>query len=334
MNFIFLITRCCVHLSNRFSSKQFQVELINRCILVSRCNPEIVIYDYYFYIRGLLLVDLFRVQKCSFIFYDCNKFYFLKIFLPIVHIKLQIEHTLVKPGGRGTENAFSSGLLIPNSEQQYLIRIAHYDDLNRANIVFDYSRINLYNISSNKALQIFSRKLFCVSPALYPIYISIDGREGVITLFGNPDDSRRKLFLKDLDRHKIKSSNIRGKYFGIDSIYRKAKIVVNIRQTDHHDSLEELRVLPALRSGAIVISETAPYIVKTWYSKFIIWGSIDQLPKLISDTEKNYDQIHSEIFGISVESSPFVRRMKRIEYCNRLYIQRAIKKVNLNLLAV
>lgn len=334
MNLIFLITRCCVHLSNQFSNKQFQVELVSRCILVSRFNPEIVIYDYYFYIRGLLSADLFRVQKFSFIFYDCNRFNFLKIFLPIVHIKLQIEHTLVKPGGRGAENALSGGLLIPNSEQQYLIRIAHYDDLKQASIVFDYSRINLYNIRSNQAFQIFFRKVFCISPALYPICIDIDGREGVITLFGNPDDSRRKLFLEDLYGYQIKSSNIREKYFGIDSIYRKAKIVVNIRQTDYHDSLEELRVLPALRSGAIVISETAPYAARTWYSKFIIWGSIDQLPNLISDTEKNYDQIHSKIFGISVENSPFVRRMKRIEYCNQLSIQRAIKKVNLNSLAV
>lgn len=328
MNLILLITRCCVYLSNHFSSKQFHVVLVNRCILISRQNPEVVIHDYYFYIRDLLLECLFKVNKACFVFYDCNTLHFLKTFLPIVHIDLQIEHTLVKPGGRGSENAFIGNLPIPNSEQQYLIRIAHYENLKKSTIVFDYSRINLHNIHSNQELQKFLSKVFCISPALYPICIDTDGREGVITLFGNPEDSRRKLFLEDLNRHQIKSSNIRGQYFGIDSIYRRARIVVNIRQTEYHDTLEELRVLPALRSGAIVICETAPYAVKTWYSKFIIWGSIDQLPKLIADTEKNYNQIYPKIFGISEKNSPFIRRMRRIERCNQLSAFKAIERVN------
>jgi len=331
MNLIFIITRCCIHLRNLFSSKQFQVELLNRCIFLSRRNPEVVIYDYYFYIRDLLRTDLCGVQKACFVLYECNWFHFLKIFLPVVRINLQIEHTLVKPGGRGAENAFLGNLIIPNSEHQYLVRIAHFEDLKQSSIVFDYSRINLHNIRSNLALHVFLKKVFCISPVLYPISVGVDGREGIITLFGNPEDSRRKLFLEDLNRHQIRSSNIRGIYFGIDSIYRSVKIVINIRQTEYHDTLEELRVLPALRSGAIVVCEAAPYAVKTWYSKFIIWGSIDQLPKLIADTEKNYNHIHSKIFGISEDHSPFIRRMKRIERCNQLIMLRAVQKVNRDL---
>ncbi len=331
MNLIFPITRFLIRLSNHFSGKKFQVELLNRCIFLSRRNPEVVICDYYFYIRDILRMDLFEVKKACFIFYDCNRFHFFKIFLPIIHIDLQIEHTLVKPGGRDAENAFLGRLPIPNSEQQYLVRIARYENLKKSNIVVDYSRINLYNIRSNQALHTFLRKIFCISPTLYPIYIGADGREGVITLFGNPEDSRRKLFLADLNRHQILSSNIRGIYFGIDGYYRRAKIVINIRQTEYHDTLEELRVLPALRSGAIVICEAAPYAIKTWYSKFIIWGSIDKLPKLIAHTQKNYNQIHAEIFGVSGRNSPFIRRMQRIERCNQLSMLRAIQKVNRDL---
>jgi hypothetical protein len=126
----------------------------------------------------------------------------------------------------------------------------------------------------------------------------------------------------------VQSKNIRDVYFGIDEIYRKAKIVINIRQTEGHDTLEELRVLPALRSGAIVICEESPYAIKTWYSKYIIWGSLTEIPRLILDTEKNYHKIHASIFGESVENSPFFRRMKRIERCNLLAMQRTIKKIN------
>ena len=128
----------------------------------------------------------------------------------------------------------------------------------------------------------------------------------------------------------MNSQNIRNVYFNIDAIYRHTKILRNIRQTDFHDTLEELRILSALRSGVIVICETAPYKEKTLYSKFIIWGALEDLPKLVESVEKNYKEIHKSIFGLSSENSPFIRRMKRIEICNALAMQRAVNRLNSN----
>lgn len=331
MKLIYLVTAFCISIRNFFSDKQYQAEIVGRVILISRQNPEIVIHDYYFYILGLLRYSLGTLSKNCFVFYESNTFHFLNFLLPILRVNLQIEHTLVKPGGRDTEGSILGSLPIPNSSMQYLVRIANLSRLNIANIVFDYSRINLYNIRCAKSFDLYLKKTFCISPTLYPLNIDALGRDGVITLFGNPEDSRRKLFLESLKNRHIDSINVRGVYFDIDSIYRQAKIVINIRQTEYHDTLEELRILPALRSGAIVISESTPYAEKTWYSKFIIWGSLEQIPDLIIHTQRNYNQIHLQIFG-DTSHPHFLRRMRRIERCNELASVRAAKRLNQDLL--
>jgi hypothetical protein len=328
MPFLYLIVTAIIWLRNPFSRKKYLTQLINKVILIYRSNPEIVIHDYYNYVLSFLSQNLENIEKAGLVFYECPGLRPLKFLCSPINIYLQIEHTLFRPGSETPSSAIQGELPVPGSNRKYLIRIAELDRLGSADIIFDYSRINLFNIHSSPSLKDYLQKSFCISPALYPIFTSANGRHGVITLFGNPDISRRKLFLKDLERQRVSSENIRGVYFGIDKIYRKTKIVINIRQTDEYETLEELRVLPALRSGAIVVCELAPYVEKTAYSKFIIWGSLQELPSLIAEVENNYDEIHQRIFGDGSESSSFVKRMRRIEKCNQLAMKRAIDHIN------
>lgn len=328
MPLLFLIVAFIVGLRNPFSTKKYQTRLINKVILIYRSNPEIVIHDYHNYVLCLLFQNLGGIKKPGMVFYECLGLKLLKFMCSPISIYLQIEHTLFRPGSQTSSAGMQGCLPISGSDQKYLIRIAELNRLSSADIVFDYSRINLFNIQSALALRDYLKKAFCISPALYPLHTSSKGRDGVITLFGNPNISRRKLFLEDLKRHAISSENICGVYFGVDKIYRKARIVINIRQTDGHETLEELRVLPALRSGAIIICESAPYVEKTAYSKFILWGSLSELPGLISEVEDNYEDTHRQIFGDGSENSPFVRRMRRIEKCNQLAAKRAVHRIN------
>ena len=328
MLFQFLFIKIILALRNPFSSKKYQARLMNQAVLIYRSNPEIVIYDYYNYVLALLEENLKHIKKRGVFFFECPGLKLLKILFPFSTIYLQIEHTLFRPQSRESSAGLQGHLPIPGTNEHYLIRIAELDKLRSASIIFDYSRINLFNIQSLSSLRDYLQKTFCISPALYPLCITGKDRQGVITLFGNPDISRRRLFLEDLKRHNIVSENIRGVYFGVDEIYRQAKIVINIRQTDGHETLEELRVLPALRSGAIVICENAPYMKKTAYSQFVIWGSLEEIPKLIIEVESNYEAVHRGIFGDGSDSSPFVKRMKRIEQCNQLAIKKAIQRLN------
>jgi hypothetical protein len=76
--------------------------------------------------------------------------------------------------------------------------------------------------------------------------------------------------------------------------------LVNIHQTDTHHTLEELRVLPALLTGIIVISEEVPYKESIPYSKHIIWSKYDDIPKKISSVLSKYKYYQKKyLTGIS-----------------------------------
>lgn len=328
MPFLYLIVAAIVWLRNPFSRKKYQTRLINKVILIYRNNPEIVIHDYYNYNLAFLLEKLKGVKKNAIVFFECPGLRLLKILGISINVYLQIEHTLFRPISENATSGMKGGLTVPGSDERYWVRIAEFSKLRHADIIFDYSRINMLNIQSSSALRDYLQKSFCISPALYQLCTSKEGRDGVITLFGNPNLSRRKLFLENLEQHAISTHNIQGVYLDIEKIYRSVKIVINIRQTDEYQTLEELRVLPALRSGAIVVCESAPYLEKIPYSKFIIWGSLEELPYLIAETVDRYEEVHERIFGDGSENSSFVKRMKRIEKCNQLAMKRAIHHIN------
>ena len=149
--------------------------------------------------------------------------------------------------------------------------------------IIDYSQINLKQIKSTSSLLLdgYLEKNYCISPTLFAIKQSnsfnLKQRTKTITTFGNPYESRRANFLNELFVRGIPVENITGNYLNIESCYRSTRILVNIRQTKGHDTLEELRILPALRCGVIVISEAAPYAIYCRYSRFILWANIENL---------------------------------------------------------
>jgi hypothetical protein len=329
MPFLFWLISAFLLLRNPFSGKKYRAYRIHHAILVARQNPEIVLQDYSHYVERLLMQSLDRLDKRTVVFYECPGLHFWKAILPSRSILLQIEHTLLKPkDARGNSAVFSGQLPLANSSSVYLVRIHDFAKLQLADLVIDYSRINLWNVRSAMDLKAYFQKTICISPALYPLHLSTQKRAGVITLFGNTEVERRKCFLEDLKRHAVVSKNISGVYSGVEQIYQKAKVVINIRQTDVYDTLEELRVLPALRSGAIVICENAPFKEKTAYSQFIIWGSLEEIPQLVKDVEINYEVVHRRIFGDGSQNSAFNQRMARIERCNALAMQRALRKLH------
>ncbi len=236
---------------------------------------------------------------------------------------------MVKPGARDSENAPTGLLPISGSDEKYLVRLANYEHLKDADLVFEYSRINQFNVERVVEFSSYSKKTLCISPALYvlresSLVLEKERHLGTITLFGNPNEPRRKRFLVDLQSKKVKSKNIKNVFSGIEDVYRQTKILINIHQTDHHDTLEEQRVLPALRCGVIVISEKSPLVEQTGYSKYIIWGELSELPDIILDVQNNYEEWHQKIF----QNSGFRNRMNRISKRNELVASKAMDLLN------
>lgn len=320
---------CAIWFQRIFKGKRYSCLNISRAYLISDQGYDRAIRDYYQYVNSLLTNSLAIVDSRCVILLDSSGFSWLEFFLPIKKIVLQIEHTLVKPGARDCVGAIPGQISIPGTSDKYLVRVVNLSKLQRANAVIEYSRINKFHVGQIPELATYASKAFCISPALYPLLESslatpIQRELNTITLFGNPNEPRRKRFITTLGTLKVSSQNINNIFDGVEDLYRHTKILINIRQTDHHDTLEELRVLPALRCGVIVISERSPLIEKTYYSKYIIWGELNELPSLALEVQKNYELWHKKIF----ENSGFIRRMQRISICNELISLRLVRFLN------
>ena len=82
----------------------------------------------------------------------------------------------------------------------------------------------------------------------------------------------------------------------LQKLLRRTKVLINIHQTDHHHTFEELRVLPALQCGVIVVAEMSPLKKIIPYNDYIIWANFDQISEIVEKVLINYDHYFESIF--------------------------------------
>lgn len=217
-----------------------------------------------------------------------------------IRIGINHEHTLVKPGGRHSDNFSVGRIKIENIDQYYLVRLDRYNELKYCNIVIDYSIPNITNIEESKLYDEYSKKLLYISPYLYKPFTSNSNRNiNTLTTFIYINEPRRANLLNKLKESGIIHNNVNTCFDKneLRNLYCSSKILINIHQTDHHDTFEELRVLPALLCGVIVLCENSPLKELIPYNKYIIWCNYDEITNKIDDIIQHYDEYYNKIFG-------------------------------------
>jgi hypothetical protein len=215
-----------------------------------------------------------------------------------ITINFNLEHTLVKQGGRDSKNA-PIGIVNYDNSNNYLVRIDRYHELIAADIIIDYSIPNIHNVKTSNLFQDFSDKHIYIASSIYNTYVCKENRNiSCLTTFINTNEPRRLKLLDNINRRKIQHTNINNCFETekLDNLYKNTKILINIHQTDHHDTFEELRVLPALQCGVIVVCENSPLNNLIPYNDYIIWANYDDILDTVHDIINNYDHYYDFIF--------------------------------------
>jgi len=211
-----------------------------------------------------------------------------------IRIAINYEHTLVKKGGRDSQYS-PIGNVIDSDNNKYLVRIVNITRLNSSDIIIDYSIPNIFNVKTSGTFTSLSNKHIYIYPSLYNIYTCKENRNvNTLTTFINTQEPRRKKLLENISDH-TNISNCFNKD-KLRDIYIHTKILINIHQTNEHHTFEELRVLPALQCGVIVISENSPLNNLVPYNDYIIWSSYDEILNKVREVLDNYDYYHDLIF--------------------------------------
>jgi hypothetical protein len=313
-----------------FKNRKYKKIVVKKTNLIIDPNFDLGLREYYQYVTRLIIDSLKTTDfsKQWRILILCSPKYKVNIKNLTRMIEFQVEHTLVKSGGRGAESAPTGVTRIPNTyDEFYTVRLQNLAHLLKQDLIIEYSRPNMKHLQDSQLYDDYLKKVCLISPTIYPVSKSsinqLNRQYDTITLFRNTNEPRRKKFLETLETKHIAFKNVNHVFNQIDQLYIDVKILINIRQTDHHDTLEELRILPALRCGVIIVSEIAPLKEYCRYSDFILWGDLDNLPSMIQEVQNNYSDYHKKIFN-----SHFYRRMQRLDISNQLRIKKYLAQLN------
>lgn len=233
-------------------------------------------------------------------------------------IFINYEHNLVDPCVSWYPRIIGKIPIINNQDENYLVRVEQLSQLVNADYYIEYSLPNIHNLNSCQELQQYMNKIIYIPPILcsYAPHSSERCNFDVITSFLiiNPDGRPRRQIL-----HDRLSSEFNDKYFNIPKVfgedlyqnyYKKSKILVNVHQTDFHHTFEELRVLPALLNGMIIISEDSPLKETVPYYEFIIWVKYEDILTKTTEVLKNYEFYYEKIHGQSSNLKNIIKSME------------------------
>lgn len=242
-----------------------------------------------------------------------------------LRVDLQLEHTLVQPGGRDSEGAQPGTTMLPDGSGRYLVRIANETYLRSLDTCIEYSRPNLVHVRDSARHPDLVARTALVAPLLYPPRFDPDGRDiAAISLMFDERQPRRRHFLDAATRAALPLRNIRG-VFDADALrrlYDRTRILVNVHQTDHHHTFEELRVLPALLRGVVVISEDVPLREQIPYHRSIVWSSYDAIIDTMAHVLANIDTYRANLFG-----EPLATVLAEMARDNCAYVDAAIGRM-------
>jgi hypothetical protein len=202
--------------------------------------------------------------------------------------------------------------------------------MSKADQIIEYSIPNLVNILQSEHKALYAQKSHYIAPLLSPNMLNI-GTEGrdlskAFTFMFLPEGGdRRSRIIENLTKSGISMANLSGLVGDASTHMSRIGILVNLHQTEHHHTLEELRILPALLQGVLVVSEPSPLIDKVPYSKFVTFASNEEMPGVILRLMDNYGESWANTFA----TGEFTKVVAELEESNKKAFKELVQNLKL-----
>ena len=280
---------------NFSNNPPWKVMHVGNSCLVYDTNVHPCVNDFYMYIVDLIKSILDNPQLALNVDVGSIRYDF-KNDKRTLRIAVNYEHTLVRENGRSVPPGTPHGCIKYDSSY-YLVRIVNFEELNCKDIIIDYSLPNIHNVKASKLFDAFAAKHLYIAPSIFEkTYFQTSERSiQSLTTFVDTNQPRRTELLHKLPCEHRNVNNCFDKC-ELQKLYRQTKILINIHQTDHHNTFEELRVLPALQNGVIVVSENSPLKELVPYNGLIFWSDYGDIVSKANEVLLNYEDAHRNIF--------------------------------------
>ncbi|HEU4665011.1 MAG TPA: hypothetical protein VFS55_13365 [Dokdonella sp.] len=301
-----------------------RIERHGRCRIAIDPNYPVHVREYYRYCVRLFVEGFLRADAAVNAVFGPQPAQFGDE-LPTLRIDVQCEHTLVLPGGRDSEGAPRGTTPLADGSDRYLVRLAGEAYLRTLDTVVEYSRPNVVNVRASGVHDDIAQRTALIAPLLYPPRFDAAGRDiEAITLMFDAQQPRRRHFLDEVRRAGLPLRNVRGVFDAnaLRALYDRTRVLVNVHQTPHHHTFEELRVLPALLRGVVVISEDVPLREEIPYHRAIVWSRYESLVDTLGHVLANLDQYRGELFR-----PPLAAILAQMERDNRAHVDAAVHRM-------
>jgi hypothetical protein len=230
------------------------------------------------------------------------------------------EHSLVLPAGLSNRKIVPIGKVpsIYAKDEFYSVNAQDCKPY-QSDIILQYSIPNIKNFELSGVYHPLLLQKMIYVPAIeyeYNPYYAKERDMTPITTFFSPTQPRRHKIVHQLWKHGVRVIN----YSGITTrermmeMYDSSAILINIHQTPYHHTFEELRVLPALMRGMVIVCEKSPLSDSIPYSKFLVWSSVDEIPFKVSEVLLHYEEYFQRYFGPASDLPCILARMRSEAY--------------------
>lgn len=219
-----------------------------------------------------------------------------------LRIVVQPEQTITSSSE--SDQIFAQSKTIdPANGKPYFVRIlGDFDGFAEADFIFEYSATNLAHVLNSDLAPLYRDRAIYIPPLIgFPDHErTIRSAPTISTMFGGPGVGRRADMLAEMHKRGIHSTNIFNK-IDYKKAFQDVAIMLNYRQFSSFHTLEELRVLPSLVQGCIVVTEDAPLLTNVPYSEFLEVATELQFVDKVQHVAEHYEEVWGRVFGKNSE---------------------------------